>query len=217
LGFGATVTGGGRQGTSNDITIDGVRIAPRTGNGELGINSLGNHWVIEHSTITGTGLSGLLLRGSGYRIADNTITNTGLDTRESFHQHGIYLDASDARIVGNVISIFSDSGISVRYRDTTIARNVISGGPLGIDFFQSDPLAGSNRWFSNTISDTTVAGIYVSPAGSGGNTKASFLITSNRLRPARGVNMNLSKTTGSYLVADNQCVPSHGPCTTPRL
>ncbi len=204
LGFAATFYGGSNtQGTSNSILLDQVNIDMADGNEALGLFGNGTGWTIEDSTINNSGLSGMLLWGSGYLITGNSITNTGAYTGNGYNNHGIYLDASDTTITDNKITNFEASGISVRYRGSMIEGNTISNGEIGIDFFQTDTVAGTATWTGNTIAGTTTAGIYISPSGSGGNTMESFIIEHNVLNIASGVYMNLSPTTGVQTVLNN--------------
>ncbi|HEV3053113.1 MAG TPA: right-handed parallel beta-helix repeat-containing protein [Solirubrobacteraceae bacterium] len=204
--------GSGIHGPSDYVTVNHVSIALPAGNHDLGLYANGEHWLVENSSITDAGLSGMLLNGSDYTISGNTITNTGLDRAAPFNNHGIYLDASSSTISDNTIQNFASSGISVRYRDSTITDNTIGGGSLGIDFFQTDAGSGVSRWAHNTITGTTRAGIYVSPAGSGGQTHESFAIESNTVLPTSGVSMNLNPTTGSYTLSGNTCSRMAGSC-----
>jgi putative cofactor-binding repeat protein len=204
LEFNNTFFGGSNtKGTANNILLDGVSIQMADGNQSLGLFGNGTGWTIEDSTINNSGLSGMLLWGSGYLIAQNTITNTGTDTSNGYNNHGIYLDASDTTITGNTIENFAASGISVRYHGSVIEGNLITGGQIGIDFFQTDPVAGQALWTGNTIAATTTAGIYISPSGAAGATMESFTIAGNALHIAGGVFMNLAPTTGTMHVADN--------------
>jgi hypothetical protein len=204
LAFGATFYGGSEvHGQSDDVLLDHVVIVPPAGNTTLGLYTNGNGWSVQNSVIADTGLSGMLLNGDHYLIADDTIAHTGLDTNAGYNSHGIYLDASNATIAGNSITDFSESGVSVRYRNSTITGNQIARGNIGIDYFQSDTVAGHAVWQANTITGTTAAGVYVSPSGSGGSTMESFTITGNTLRPAAGVFLNLHPTTGTYTVSAN--------------
>jgi hypothetical protein len=203
LQLGSTFFGGSAvHGPSDHGTLENCSISLPAGNSKLGVYTNGDNWVIDNNTISGTGLSGMLLNGNGYTISGNTIDNTGLDTSVTYNAHGIYLDASNATITKNRISNFAESGISARYRNSTITNNHISGGQIGIDFYQTDPATGTSDWTGNTISATTAAGIYVSPAGVY-STHESFVITSNTLRRASGVYTNLHSTRGNYKVAHN--------------
>ncbi len=203
LRLGATFYGGSQvHGSSNGVRLENCTIALPAGNSSLGVYGNGDDWVIENNTISGTGLSGLLLNGDRYVVSGNTITNTGLDTSVPYNAHGIYLDASDATVTQNTITNFAESGVSARYRNSTITQNTISGGQIGIDFYQTDPTAGTSTWTQNTITNTTAAGIYISPAGVY-PTHESFTITANTLTPTTGVFTNLHRTSGTYRVARN--------------
>jgi parallel beta-helix repeat protein len=193
--------GGGFQGTGNDITVEWCSI----GNDSLAINAAApnSNWTIDDNTINHTGNSGMLLEGENFTVSGNTITNTGLDPSIPYGKHGIYLKVSNATVTNNTITNFSADGISVRYRNSTLTGNHISGGSIGIGWFQYDPLAGTSRWTDNAITKTTTAGIYVSPSDRGGNTRESFIIEHNTIQPATGAYMNLEPTTGTYAVLEN--------------
>jgi parallel beta-helix repeat protein len=204
LRFTSTFYGGSSvQGTSNHDTIENCTITLPAGNSALGIYANGNDWTIADNTVSNTGLSGLLLNGDGYQITGNTINQTGLNTSVAYNAHGIYLDASDATITGNTITNFAESGVSVRYRNSTITGNTISGGQIGIDFYQTDPTAGTGHWTNNTITKTTAADLYVSQAGDY-PTRESFVITGDSMKKTSGVYTNLHSTTGSYTMSGNQ-------------
>jgi parallel beta-helix repeat protein len=206
LTFGATFYGGSEsKGASNDVTLDGVSITLPAGNQTLGLYSNGSHWVIENSTISNTGLSGMLLNGDDYLIADNTITNTGLDTTNGYNNHGIYLDASDTMVIGNSIIDSADSGISVRYRNSTITGNTVSGAEIGIDFYETDKTGGHSFWTDNTLSGTTVASVFVCGTQEGCREPLETItISGNTLSKSDGIYMNLQPTRGGYIRAGNQ-------------
>ncbi len=206
LAFGATFYGGSESmGASNDVTLDGVSITLPAGNQRLGLYSNGKHWVIENSSISNTGLSGMLLNGDDYLIADNTIANTGLDTTNGYNNHGIYLDASDTMVLGNAIIDSADSGISVRYRNSTITGNMLSGGRIGIDFYETDKAGGHSFWTDNTLSETTVASMFVCGTAEGCREPLETItISGNKLTKSSGTYMNLQPTRGGYIRAGNQ-------------
>jgi len=206
LAFTSTFYGGSAfKGPSDDITLDGVTISLSPGNQALGLYANGQHWVIENSRITNTGLSGMLLNGDDYLITNNVLDHTGLDTTNGYNNHGIYLDASNATITANTITNFADSAISVRYRNSRISANTISGGQIGIDYYQTDSTPGTSTWTDNAISHTTVASIFICGTAEGCHQPLeSFTITSNRLTKTAGVYMNLQPTAGTYTLAGNE-------------
>jgi hypothetical protein len=202
LRFASTFLGGSEvKGSSNHITVQNCVFSPPSGNQQLGIYSNGDDWVIQDNVVQNTGLSGMLLNGNGYHVVGNTIDNVGLYAA-GYNAHGIYLDASNATIIDNTITRFSESAVSVRYRASTIERNYMAGGQIGIDFYQTDANAGTSHWLNNTIKNATVVGIYVSSDGVY-SLRESFVIRSNAINTA-GVLTNLrAVTTGSYTVAAN--------------
>jgi putative cofactor-binding repeat protein len=206
LAFSNTFYGGSAvHGPSNDVTLDGVSISLPAGNQVLGLYTNGNHWAIENSQISGSGLSGMLLNGDDYLIAGNTLTRVGLSTTNGYNNHGIYLDASNATLTGNVIRGAAESDISVRYRSSRIIDNSLSGAQIGIDFYEFDTIAGSSEWTGNTISNTTTADVFICGTREGCHQPLeSFTITGNKMSKTSGTYMNLQPTRGSYVRGPNQ-------------
>ena len=199
---------GDLSGTGNDITVEGCSISNILTNAEYGIVVTGSNWLIRDNWINHTGDSGMLLTGDHFRVQDNAITDTGVDPAITWGDHGIYLDASNSTIRGNIISGFHNDGVSVRYRDSVVSDNQISNGQIGIAWFQYDPQAGTSYWTSNSISNTRLAGIYISPGDIAGSTRETFIIRSNRItegnaHPAGWEAMNLRPTSGTYAVSSN--------------
>ncbi len=190
---------GNLQGTGSGVVVEWCAI----GNDSLALNGMGSNWTIDDNTIDHTGNSGMLLEGENFTVSGNTITDTGLDQSISYGKHGIYLKVINATVTNNTITDFSSDGISVRYRNSVLSGNQISGGPIGIAWFQYDPIAGTSRWTENTITETTESGIYVSPSDIGGSTRESFVIERNTIKPASGIYMDLHPTTGSYTTLEN--------------
>ena len=205
LRFASTFFGGSTvKGPSNHVTVQNCAFSLPAGNQKLGIYANGNGWTIQNNVVQNTGLSGMLLNGDGYRVVGNTIDNVGLYDA-GYNAHGIYLDASDATITDNTITRFSESAVSARYRDSTIERNYMSSGQIGIDFYQTDANAGTSYWLNNTIKNTTVVGIYVSSDGVY-SLHESFVIQSNAINSS-GVLTNLrAVTSGTYTVSGNLAI-----------
>jgi parallel beta-helix repeat protein len=206
-GESSSIQGTGIQGTGSDVTIEWCSI----GNDSLPVHAMGSEWTIDENTINHAGNSGMLLEGENFTVSGNTITDTGLDPSITWGKHGIYLKASNATVTDNTITSFNTDGISVRYRNSVLAGNTISGGPIGIGWFQYDPIAGTSHWTSNKISNTTVAGIYVSATSGDAEmgdlaTKESFVIEYNTIDPAAGVEMNLETTSGTYETLENTLI-----------
>ncbi len=205
IGPDAGFQGGSYSETADRITVQRCTISLSADNPAVGLNASGDGWTIADNTIRQIGNSGMLLSGDGYLVEGNTISEVGLDPSVTWAKHGIYLDASDATITGNTITDFQSSGVSARYRNSTIVDNYIAGGEFGITFFQYDPLAATSHWTGNSILDTSVASVYVN-GGSGGlmPTHESFVITGNTLRPDPGTQtLSLDPTSGTFQVASN--------------
>lgn len=203
----------GISGTGSHDTVKECGIRDLMGSTELGVDVIGSHWVIRDNSINRTGDSGMLLRGDHFAVLDNVITNTGLDPGITYGSHGIYLKAWDSSVVGNIITHFRNDGVSVRYRNSFVYDNTISGGDFGIAWFQYDLQAGTSVWMNNTISHSGIAGIYVSPSDRGGRTREHFVIKDNRIyKPSgrrarvatsRWTPFSLSRGRGRYLLRAN--------------
>jgi hypothetical protein len=189
----------GIQGHGDRVTIQGVELK---GNG-VGVYAEGDDWTIEASAVDGSGDSGMILIGQRHTVRANLITNTGVDSSISYGKHGIYLKVVDALVSDNTIRGFSDNGVSVRYRNSRVERNTISGGPIGIAWFQYDTVPGTSSWRNNDISGTTSAGMYVSRTDEAGPTRESFVIANNRIAPAGGRHLDLPQIQGTYTVSGN--------------
>jgi hypothetical protein len=190
----------GLQGRGSGIVVQGVTAGRTT----IGLWADGADWTIEDSRVHSTADSGMVVLGQRPTIRDNAVVDTGQDASIPYGRHGIYLKAAQASVTGNAISSFADSGVSVRNRDSVVEGNRISGGPIGISWFQEDAEAGTSRWVANEISDTTAAGIYVSAQDVGGPTRESFKISRNTIAPKAGEHLDLRPTEGRYEVEDNE-------------
>lgn len=169
----------GISGTGDRIAIEGSRIT----NTSIAIYAQhGRNWLIRRNVVRRTGDSGLILEGSGHRVERNTILHTGRDRSIPYGKHGIYLKASHTRVARNVIRNFSGNGISSRRRDDVLVSNKISGGKVGIAWFQADRRGGVSRWSANRISSVKEAGFYVSPSDAGGPTIERFVVSGNVVR-----------------------------------
>ena len=197
-GISASAGGSG----SDHIVVSGTNIHDVS----IAVNSANmadDDWTIQDNTVSQTGDSGMILLGSRFLVAGNTITDTGTNTGITYGKHGIYLKVIDARVLGNTIRRFHANGVSVRYRNSVVDGNVIEGGPIGIAWFQYDPVAGTSRWTNNQISRTTATCVYVSPSDEGGATRESFVISGNTMSKTSGSYTDLKATSGTYTVQSN--------------
>jgi parallel beta-helix repeat protein len=179
----------GLTGEGDHITLQNsaVHNLTRGSDTEYGIITYGSYYTLRDNTIDHTGDSGMQLNGDHYLVQNNTITNTGQDPGVTYGTHGIYLKAADSTLTGNTITNFRDEGISVRYRDTVIADNTLRNGKYGLAFHQYDTLTATSHWTNNTIANTSIVGIYISPHDIGGSTHENFVISGNSItgrRPA---------------------------------
>ena len=204
---------GGMTGTGDHVTVQGCTFRNFMGQEEIPVMPVGSDWLIRDNAIDRTGDSGMLLRGDHFQVYDNVITNTSLDHSITYGSHGIYLNAPNSIVSGNIIKGFRDNGVSVRYRNSTVSNNTIEGGTFGVAFFQFDPQAATSRFTGNRISGALITGIYVSPRDVAGNTRESFVISGNRIaRPPAGspippdttwLALSLSHTSGTYTLSGN--------------
>jgi hypothetical protein len=203
----------GFQGTGSHISLLGLTIGdllPPAAQQETGIQTEGSHWLIAGNRLDRIGGSGMLLGananaagdpagGQLYVIRDNLIAATGLDGGIGYPTHGIYLKVAHARVTGNRIIGFRDDGISARYRDADLSDNDISGGQIGIAWYQYDRTPGRSRFTGNTIADMSVAGIFVCGLAEGCvRPIESFDIAGNAISAIHGMRMNLQPTAGVY-------------------
>ena len=224
--------------SSSYITVDNCRVNDwMTGILAAWADS---HWLIENSTITRTKRDGIYFARqyndgtpptAGTQIddsvVDSTIQATGL-SNDSAGVHGIYDNAQRSTIIGNTITDFSDSAISVRDPNSLVEGNTITApveqgaqrGGFGIEFIPYDRgPAGTAIWAYNTItlenrgSGLAPTGLYVSGHDVGGTTRENFLMADNHVTlsdastadgAAKIAIGNMSGTpTGSFDVAGN--------------
>jgi Right handed beta helix region len=215
-------TGNGFQGNGNGIILDHDTIQ----HVDLGIDAEGNNWTIANSTIADTGNSGMLLGysaaesgdpagGNNFLVTGNLITHTGLNPADTFGTHGIYDKVTAATITNNTITDFNNDGVSVRYRNSTISGNHISGGNIGLAWFQYDTTAGTSKWTNNTITNVTTAGMFIcGPHETCPQTLENFQITRNIITNDGGTSLNLQPTTGTYNITQNS-IPTNQQNTIP--
>jgi hypothetical protein len=185
-----TVTRVGGRGS--DVTVQNSNI----GNTPYsGINvALGNGWHILHNRIHNTGDSGILTQsgeeeedkpGEFFVIEGNVIENTGNNSSLTYGKHGIYLKARNTKVVDNTITNFSSDGISQRYSNCLLKGNKISGGEIGIAYFEYDHQAGTSEWVENEVTNTDT-GFYAPLAMSGAAPAVeSFVLSKNAIGPLK--------------------------------
>jgi hypothetical protein len=196
-----TGPGQGINATGDRVTVQGVSIANVT----VGINASGSGWLIQSNTIDHTGDSGMLVDGDAHTITGNLVTHTGTDPSITYGKHGIYLKATDTKITNNTIShVTGGSGVSVRYRNSTVEHNTISDGPGGISWFQYDTVSGTSSWRYNAISATTEYGIYVSRDDKAGPTIEHFTIADNTVSKTSGAGVSLDDNPALNAVSNNR-------------
>jgi hypothetical protein len=193
-------------GTTRTITFRNCLL---TNTGAFAINSpsvTDSDWTIEDSTISRTGESGITWRGRNFVVQRNTILDTGLTPSEA--SHGIYAKGPVAKVVDNTIARYDRYGITVRYENSLVEGNRVSGGVGGISYFQESTLTGTTRIVYNTISNVSVVGIYVDRGSA-----ESFVIANNTvaagagtwsaldIRRQRSVTLANNLVTGSFLYA----------------
>jgi hypothetical protein len=202
---------GSSQGVSGSINGSGSDhiLVQDSSFADLGIavnaaNHSDSDWTLRNNHIDGIRDSGVILNGDGHVVDGNTILNTGTDSSIPYGKHGIYLKSSDSRVTGNTIRSFEANGVSTRYRNAVIEDNVISGGQIGIAWFQNDPDSGTSFWRNNTISETSTVSLYVSRSDDAGATRESFVVSGNRLtRAGSSYYTDFQPTSGAYTLLPN--------------
>jgi Right handed beta helix region len=160
-------------------------------------------WQIDGNLIENTGDSALLIKGSVVSITGNTIRDAGLNPEITYGKHSVYASGPFMRITDNTIEGFSHNGLSMRYRGSVVERNTISGGPIGIAWFQDDLDQGWATWRYNTIRNYGTVGIFVSKDSSrGGETRECFEITYNVI-DSEPLKLDLPGLTPCSIVHDN--------------
>ncbi len=160
-----------------------------TNTAAFGINSpsLTDHdWTIQGNTISNTDETGITFRGSGFKVVGNVILNTGRHPSEG--AHGVYAKGPNAQVIGNVITNFAASGVSIRYQNALVQGNAISGGLIGVSQFQDADVAagGTSTIAYNSIAAVSLCGIYMD-----GSSLESFMVTNNTIDSTGGNGLNL--------------------------
>jgi hypothetical protein len=179
--------------TSAYVTIKNNLI---TDTAAFGINapSLSDHdWTIQGNTVSEAGETGITFRGSKFSVIGNVIQDTGLHPGEA--AHGVYAKGPGAQVIGNVITNFAASGVSIRYRNSVVRGNAIGGGLIGVGSFQEDKSGGISTIAYNRISNVSLAGIYLD-----GSSLESFVIANNTIRTTAGSGLNLHRVKSLTLV-----------------
>jgi Periplasmic copper-binding protein (NosD) len=117
-------------------------------------------WTIAENTIDTIALDGVYFARSKDRggvgpqndvVTGNWIANTGIFPHAGGNTnpvHGIYDNSINSEIANNTISQFQSDGVSVRFRGSRATDNAISGGQIGIAWFQEDPVATTSNWMA---------------------------------------------------------------------
>jgi hypothetical protein len=160
-------------------------------------NASDRNWTIKKNTISQIGDSGLLIQGNNIRVENNLITNVGQNESITYGKHGVYAKGPNIDVSGNTITGFANSAVSIRYQNDTVINNVMSGGPIGVSYFQYSDTGGTSIIADNKIGNVTDAGIYLDSS-----TVESFVIANNTIQPAGGAGMDL-RSSRNLTVANN--------------
>ncbi len=208
------------RGPSTDDVIEHCRIVNWARGIETGYAD--SHWTVADNAIDTIALDGIYFARSAVRggvgprgdvVLGNLITNTGMFPHAGGNTdpvHGVYDDSVDSEVTQNTIAGFQSDGVSVRFRDSQVSDNVISGGAIGIAWFQEDAAGGTSRWTGNLISDVRSAGIYVCGARDGCTAPAErFVITDNTIVIDPAVPcLNLEQGADRLLALRDSCAPA---------
>jgi hypothetical protein len=195
------VVAGSPSGGSTSITIRGCKIHDTSGVGILSPTAADRSWLIVANTISHTGDSGIIVEGASPTIRGNAIVNTGWNGSIAWDKHAIYMKGPNATIAGNTISGFEADGISLRSNDATVTRNSLTGGPVGIAYFDFDDSVGTSKVEANTVKNVRT-GFYFSrdpDAHSGANPMENFVIASNTFEASGGAAMDVTGARFSHL------------------
>ena len=202
----ATIVSGEWRNPSQRIEIDRCQIVDTKGIGVYSAATDDANWTIRRSLLQHIGDSGVIVLGHDITVQSSSIVDTGWNTDISWGKHGIYAKGPSIRVIGNRISRFQGSGVTVRFRNALIRNNVIRGGDAGISYFRNDPGdGGTSRFEGNTISDVRSAGIFVSGSDEAGPTNESFVVSGNRIRTQTGsVALDMRATSGRIEMRGNE-------------
>jgi hypothetical protein len=201
----ATVVSGEWRNASQRIDIDRCRIENTRGIGVFSAARDDADWTIRRSALQHIGDSGVIVIGHDVTVEHSSIVDTGWNTDIAWGKHGIYAKGPAVRVIGNRITRFSGSGVTVRFRNALVRGNDIRGGDAGISYFRNDPGdGGTSRFDGNKIADVRSAGIFVSGSDEAGSTNESFTVTGNRIRTSTGaVALDMRATTGHIELRGN--------------
>lgn len=207
--FASSLNGAG----STDIVLSDCALTNSAGAGVISAKHADRNWSILNSTISNTGDSGIIALGADITIRGNEITNTGWSTTISWGRHGIYAKGPRMHIENNTIRGFTGDGISLRFNGDTATGNRISGGPIGIGYFEYADQRGLVKIENNTISQVSAAGVYIDNTSSGdgtGPTRQSFQIENNTISSGAANALDIRHTAGSVTIKHNQIKDAHG-------
>jgi hypothetical protein len=195
--FSSASGSGVRAVTLSNLTISDVPLAGVSSN-----NRSDSGWLIDGVTIRHSGDSGIYFLGSNFTISRSHIVDTGTNASIGYPRHGIYAAGPAPTILNNVIEGSSTSGISLRYQDSVVQGNRITGGVRGISFEEQATVAGRTRIVFNTISNVSDSGIVVArPA------IESFVVANNTIANAGTYGMYF-QAVGDLTIANNIVVSS---------
>lgn len=117
----------------------------------IALSSLGNtkNITIENCNIHDTGRNGIIVKQhpgynqTGVIIRNNVITNTGTSSTSGAY-HGIYMQATDNTIAGNVIDTSTGNGVSIR-SSGYVGNNRISNTAKSCIRYFSDNVTGATK------------------------------------------------------------------------
>jgi Right handed beta helix region len=195
-----------------------------TPQGAINVSNRGDRdWTITRTSLRHIGDSGIFVWGSDITISDSTITDTGWNPAITWGAHGIYDKGRRTVIVHDTISGFQADGVSLRSDSARVAHNTISGGPVGIAYFDFDTRSGTTQVTDNRIDGVKTAFYFSSDADAvtGRPPVENFSITGN-VFDAHGIDVDLTGAElsqidlshnvlrGPFAVAVAANAPNHG-------
>ena len=188
-GAGVLLSGTGEG--STDITLDELIIQDCAWDGINSANNADARILLSNSQIMNIQGCGVTFHASDFKVINNTIKNTGLNIAPPWPMHGIYAKGPKPVIIGNIITDFQSTGVSLRYNSSHVESNrieVFSRGERGICYFQENNIPGTTKILNNRIIGIPIHGIGID----NGSTTANF-----------GGDATTSSSTESFMICGN--------------
>lgn len=174
-GLDVTNAGGDCMSTSGDgsgvvgAMFSDVALHDCAGDGLSSNNAKDRGISLDGSTIDTTSDTGVFSKGSQLSVTTSTIRRTGLAPTQASPRPAVYSRGPHTTVASNEIDDFDDSGVAIRFEDSTITDNVIDGvgrGLRGVSYYQESGAPGATVIRGNTIRGVRAQGIAVDRSAS---------------------------------------------------